>query len=89
MTRGNRQGNNAFLDQGQSLYGYQRNPMDLALDLQRFYANSNQLPVETFRTLERLAGHGDVKQRASYQLHAPIRAGDAKLSAYVIKALWE
>lgn len=53
------------------------------------YSKGKNIPVETFRTLEKLIGHVDLKQTASHQMHALIRAGDAKLSAYLIKGLWE
>ena len=57
--------------------------------IHNLYSKGKIISVETFRTLEKLIGHVDLKQTASHQMHALIRAGDAKLSAYLIKGMWE
>ena len=82
MTRGNRQGNNAFL-QDQFMPGIYTHMFNYPELLQRLML-ANALTVEFFKALEKLRPMG-FKQGLAYQVHSIIRMGNYKLAEYIVK----
>lgn len=86
MTRGNRQGNNAFLQ-------YQDRQKDPAAEVASWaeILPARKMSISTFKAIDRLVGGdsgvGDLKQAVSAWLHFAARAGDWRFCEFILRAL--